>query len=159
MREHLRAAGVEFDDRNVRQDPAARAELEAITGSVVVPVLVHGDRSVSGYDPAAIDALLRDDDHVEAAAADQPRAPRAPSPSAGHRPPGDALEREQVGRITAPGGALRDALESLVARTQEEYAYSVAKGDGPYHAGMRDGLRYALDALQDLLHSHPDEDG
>lgn len=58
MRDHLHAADVEFDDRNVRNDPAATAELEALTGSVVVPLLIHGEDRVVGYDPEAIDRLI-----------------------------------------------------------------------------------------------------
>jgi glutaredoxin len=58
VRDHLHAMGVEFDDRNVRKDPAARSELEALTGSVVVPLLLHGDDHVVGYDPDAIDRLV-----------------------------------------------------------------------------------------------------
>jgi glutaredoxin len=58
VRDHLHAAGVEFDDRNVRKDPAATAELEALTGSVVVPMLIHGADRVVGYDPDAIDRLI-----------------------------------------------------------------------------------------------------
>lgn len=58
MRDHLHAAGVEFDDRNVRQSESGLSELRSRTGDVVVPQLFYGDRSVTGFDPSAIDELI-----------------------------------------------------------------------------------------------------
>lgn len=58
MREYLHAAGVEFDDRNVRQNDEAQAELEELTGSVVVPTLVHGEERLVGFDPDALDRII-----------------------------------------------------------------------------------------------------
>lgn len=54
MRDYLRANSVEFDERNIRQSEEARAELEAVAGDLVVPLLVAGDTRIVGYDPDAL---------------------------------------------------------------------------------------------------------
>lgn len=59
MRDYLKAELVEFDDRNIRQSEAARTELQELTGSLAVPVLVFGDQKVVGFDPAGIDRIIR----------------------------------------------------------------------------------------------------
>ena len=58
MRDYLHAASVEFDERNIRHNHAARAELQNRTGSMVVPVLIYGDESVVGFDPDGIDRVI-----------------------------------------------------------------------------------------------------
>ena len=57
MRDYLEANSVEFDDRNIRQSEESRRELLALTGDLIVPYLVFGDRKVTGFDPEGIDAI------------------------------------------------------------------------------------------------------
>jgi glutaredoxin 3 len=58
VREFLSVNNVPFEDRNIRKQPEARAELEARTGALVVPQLFWGDRHIVGYDPEALDDLV-----------------------------------------------------------------------------------------------------
>ena len=58
MREFLSVNYVPFEDRNIRKDRGARAELETRTGALVVPQLFWGDRRIVGYDPEALDDLV-----------------------------------------------------------------------------------------------------
>ena len=60
MREFLSVHNLPFDDRNIRQSPDARAELEARTGALVVPQLFWGDRHIVGYEPEALAELAAD---------------------------------------------------------------------------------------------------
>ena len=57
MREFLSDNGIEFDDRNIRQSDAARAELGTRTGALVVPQLFWRDRHVVGFDHDALEQL------------------------------------------------------------------------------------------------------
>ena len=57
MREFLSVNNIPFEDRNIRKQPEARAELEGRTGALVVPQLFWGDRHIVGYDPEALDDL------------------------------------------------------------------------------------------------------
>lgn len=59
-------------------------------------------------------------------------------------PPGDSLEAQQRGHLAGD-------LSELLARIREELAYSDAKGAAPYRLGMHDGLRFAEDAVVELL--------
>ncbi|CAN5630175.1 hypothetical protein BH23ACT7_BH23ACT7_27630 [soil metagenome] len=59
-------------------------------------------------------------------------------------PPGDSLEVQQRGHLAGD-------LSELLARIREELAYSDAKGAAPYRLGMHDGLRFAEDAVVELL--------
>ena len=58
MREFLSDANVEYEDRNIRKSPEARAELEARTGELVVPQLFWRDRHIVGFDPEALTELV-----------------------------------------------------------------------------------------------------
>ena len=58
MREFLSVANVPFEDRNIRKQPATRAELVARGGALVVPQLFWRDRRIVGYDPEALAALV-----------------------------------------------------------------------------------------------------
>jgi glutaredoxin len=58
VREFLSVNNIPFEDRNIRKDQDARAELEARTGVLVVPQLFWGDRRIVGYDPGALDELV-----------------------------------------------------------------------------------------------------
>ncbi|MYB23943.1 MAG: glutaredoxin family protein [Acidimicrobiia bacterium] len=140
MNEH----SVEFDDRNIRQSPDARAELLALTGDLVVPTLVAGDRQVVGFDAAAL---------AEIAGRQAPEI-RAPSAAVAAGPPGNSLEADQGQRVIASGDTLADDLRNLLGRINAELDYNVAKGATPFRQGMHDGLRFAQDAVADLLSRH-----
>jgi hypothetical protein len=72
-------------------------------------------------------------------------------------PPGNSLETAQHSRVVEPGDSLADGLRALLARIGEEIDFSDAKGAAPYRLGVHDGLRFAEDAVADLLrrHGHP----
>ena len=59
MREYLQAESVEFDDRNIRQSEEARQELLSLTGNLIVPLLIFGDRRVTGFDPDGLNQITR----------------------------------------------------------------------------------------------------
>jgi hypothetical protein len=69
-------------------------------------------------------------------------------------PPGNSLEPDQRGRVVDPGDDLADGLQALLARIGEELDFNDAKGTAPYRLGMHDGLRFAEDAVADLLRRH-----
>jgi glutaredoxin 3 len=58
VRRFLTAHGVSFEDRNIRQDPAAKASLLALTGALRVPVLLVGDEQIMGFDQPRIEQAL-----------------------------------------------------------------------------------------------------
>ena len=70
------------------------------------------------------------------------------------RPPGDSIEPEQAGHVAAPGSDLAEGVQALLVRIGDEIEFNLAKGSSPYRLGMHDGLRFAEDALVDLLQSH-----
>jgi glutaredoxin len=59
VREFLSDSEIPFDDRNIRQSGAARDELAARTTELVVPQLFWRDRRIVGFDPAALEELVR----------------------------------------------------------------------------------------------------
>jgi hypothetical protein len=69
-------------------------------------------------------------------------------------PPGNSLAASQGDRVIEPGDTLADGLETLLARVADEIAFNDAKGTAPYRLGMHDGLRFAEDAIADLLRRH-----
>jgi hypothetical protein len=69
-------------------------------------------------------------------------------------PPGNSLARSQGERVAEPGDELAEGLEALLARIGEEISFNDAKGTAPYRLGMHDGLRFAEDAVADLLRRH-----
>lgn len=69
-------------------------------------------------------------------------------------PPGNSLEADQGERVAEPGKNLAAGLRSLLARIAEELDFSDAKGTAPYRLGMHDGLRFAEEAVADLLRRH-----
>lgn len=142
MRDHLRAAGVEFDDRNIRQNSQARQELLELTGELIVPVLFVGDRKTTGFDPDAIDLLVSS--HVE-------------SGGGMNQPPGNSLERDQHSRVSHSGTDLVHGLLDFVRRISEELDYNHAKGQTGFRLGMHDGLRFAEEAITQLLRDHGHE--
>ena len=70
------------------------------------------------------------------------------------RPPGNSLEIDQRSRVTEPGETLAEGLDNLVDRIHQELDYNDAKGQNAFRLGMHDGLRFAEDALVDLLRRH-----
>jgi hypothetical protein len=69
-------------------------------------------------------------------------------------PPGNSLERDQGGRVVEPGADLADGLRVLLERISEEIDFNDAKGTSSYRLGVHDGLRFAEDAVADLLRRH-----
>jgi hypothetical protein len=70
------------------------------------------------------------------------------------QPPGNSLAADQARRVAEHGGDLVVGLRALLARIAEEVDFNDAKGTAPYRLGMHDGLRFAEDAIADLLRSH-----
>jgi hypothetical protein len=70
------------------------------------------------------------------------------------QPPGNSLAESQGGRVVEPGDDLAAGLRGLLARIGEEIDFNDAKGAAPYRIGMHDGLRFAEEAVADLLRSH-----
>jgi hypothetical protein len=56
--------------------------------------------------------------------------------------------------VVEPGDDLAAGLRALLARVADEIDFNDAKGDGPYRLGLHDGLRFAEDAIADLLRRH-----
>lgn len=75
-------------------------------------------------------------------------------PRAVGAPPGNSLDPDQGGRVAEPGAELATGLADLLDRIRQELAYNDAKGTAPYRLGMHDGLRFAEDAVADLLRRH-----
>ena len=69
-------------------------------------------------------------------------------------PPGNSLATSQRDRVAEPGDELAEGLEALLGRIGEEISFNDAKGTAPYRLGMHDGLRFAEDAVADLLRRH-----
>ena len=111
----------------------------ALTGDLVVPTLVVGDRRVVGFDPEQLEEIVR------------LHAPQSEPASA---PPGNSLEADQGQRVIPSGDTLADDLRSLLERIDRELDYNAAKGSTPFRQGMHDGLRFAQDAVADLLRRH-----
>ena len=55
--EYLSQNGIQFTERNVGKDPKAREELMAL-GLLSLPVIIIGDKRLTGFNPKAIDAAL-----------------------------------------------------------------------------------------------------
>ena len=70
------------------------------------------------------------------------------------QPPGNSLEAAQEQRVVEPGDDLVAGLRALLARIAEELDFNEEKGGAPYRLGMHDGLRFAEDAIADLLRRH-----
>ena len=73
------------------------------------------------------------------------------------RPPGNSLDSNQDRRVAAPGQDLVKGLAEFLERTREELDYNDAKGQSPFRLGVHDGLRFAEDAIVDLLQRHGHE--
>lgn len=73
------------------------------------------------------------------------------------RPPGNSLASDQGSRVAEPGDDLAAGIRELLGRIAQELDFNDAKGTAPYRLGMHDGLRFAEDALVDLLRRHGHE--
>lgn len=69
-------------------------------------------------------------------------------------PPGNSLAESQGQKVVEPGEDLAAGLLALLARIGEEIEFNDAKGTAPYRLGVHDGLRFAEDAVADLLRRH-----
>ena len=69
-------------------------------------------------------------------------------------PPGNSLESSQGERVVEPGADLVEGMQGLLMRIAAEIEFSDAKGTAPYRLGMHDGLRFAEEAIADLLRRH-----
>jgi hypothetical protein len=71
-------------------------------------------------------------------------------------PPGNSLAANNES-VADPGNDLAAGLRELLARIAEELDFNDAKGQAPYRLGMHDGLRFAEDAIVDVLRRHGHE--
>lgn len=69
-------------------------------------------------------------------------------------PPGNSLDVCQNARVVDAGPDLADGMRALLRRIGEEIDFNDAKGAAPYRLGVHDGLRFAEDAVAQLLHEH-----
>jgi len=109
-----------------------------------VPTLVAGDRQVVGFNAEKL---------AEIVGLQVPETPTGGAAAAAG-PPGNSLEADQGRRVIASGDTLADDLQSMLSRINSELDYNVAKGSTPFRQGMHDGLRFAQDAVADLLSRH-----
>lgn len=58
MKEYLSQRQVQFDDRDITQDPSAIVELQKL-GFMTTPVTVVGDKVIVGFDVPKLDDALR----------------------------------------------------------------------------------------------------
>ncbi|MDO5301175.1 MAG: glutaredoxin family protein [Tissierellia bacterium] len=56
-KDYFRDKGVDFDERNIQNDPSAREELIA-KGYSGVPVIVIGNEEIVGFDKARLERIL-----------------------------------------------------------------------------------------------------
>jgi glutaredoxin len=138
VREFLSANSVPFEDRNIRRSDQARLELDARTGNLVVPQLFWRDTHIVGFDEPALVRL----------------AEEYGRPIGAVTPPGNSLEAAQAGKVADAGETLTDGLLALLDRIRAELDFNTAKGAGQYRLGVHDALRFADDAVVELLRSH-----
>src|SRR4029077_8962023 len=79
--------------------------------------------------------------------------PRLPRAGVVNEPPGNSLSADNE-RVAEPGDDLAAGLRRLLARIAEELDFNDVKGKAPYRLGMHDGLRFAEDAIVDVLRRH-----
>lgn len=136
VREFLSQVGVPYDDRNIADNPDARAELIARIGDVLVPTLVCGGQTIVGYDAAAMEAVLRQG---------------ISTPDTGF----DGLPTHAGAGAPAEPASDQDAiaanLAEFLAHLEHEMRVNAAKGSQPYRHGVHDGLRFAADGIRKIL--------
>ncbi|NNF08889.1 MAG: hypothetical protein HKN74_01245 [Acidimicrobiia bacterium] len=69
-------------------------------------------------------------------------------------PPGNSLDVDQNNLVAPEGSSIIEGLSSLLDRIRQEIDYNDAKGQAPFRLGVHDGLRFAEDAIVDLLRRH-----
>jgi glutaredoxin len=134
VRDFLSLNSVEFEDRNIAKEPKWRKDLLALTGEIVVPVLVVGGKQVVGLDEDRIAAAVGIDKY------------RSELSREGLAAPPELADLSQP----APG-TTEAALTHLVQRIQREMEFNAAKEDAPYRDGQHDGMRFARDAILRIL--------
>jgi len=72
-------------------------------------------------------------------------------------PPGNSLDVDQNNLVAPEGTSIIEGLSSLLDRIRQEIDYNDAKGQAPFRLGVHDGLRFAEDAIVDLLRRHGHE--
>ena len=117
-----------------------------------MPTLIAGDRRVVGFDPAQLEEILRLHGPETETTSQQPAGSLAAEATL--PPPGNSLESDQGHRVIPSGDTLADDLRNLLKRIDGELDYNAAKGSTPFRQGMHDGLRFAQDAVADLLACH-----
>jgi hypothetical protein len=134
VREFLSLNSVSFEDRNIAKEPAWRIDLLALTGEIIVPVLVVDDKRVIGLDEEGIAAALG----LGSYRSQENRV-------------GLAVPAEMTDLTEEPAGVAEAELTHFVHRLQREMDFNAAKGDGPYRDGQHDGMRFARDAILRIL--------
>ena len=134
MREFLSQNSVEFEDRNIAKEPHWRQDLKALTGEIVVPVLVVNGKQVTGLDEVRMAEALGLENVDWSANRDGLAAP----------PELSALPAQTDDPTTA-------ALTHFVRRLQREMEFNDAKDGAPYRDGQHDGMRFARDAILRIL--------
>ena len=117
-----------------------------------MPTLIAGDRRVVGFDLELLEEILRL--HGPESETTSPPPAGSLAAEATSPPPGNSLEADQGQRVIPSGDTLVDDLRSLLKRIDGEIDYNAAKGSTPFRQGMHDGLRFAQDAVADLLSRH-----
>jgi glutaredoxin len=134
VREFLSQNSVEFEDRNIAKEPHWREDLKALTGEIVVPVLVVNGRQVTGLDELRMAEALGLE-HME---------------SSSNRD-GLAAPPELAALPNQPDDPTTAALTHFVQRLQREMEFNNAKDGAPYRDGQHDGMRFARDAILRIL--------
>ena len=134
MREFLSQNSVEYEERNIAQDPRWRESLKQLTGEAVVPVLLVGGKQVIGLDERRMAEALG----LESFSAESNRD-------------GLAAPAELAALPERAGDPTTTALTHFVRRLQREMEYNAAKEGAPYRDGQHDGMRFARDAILRIL--------
>ena len=134
MREFLSQNSVEFEDRNIAKEPHWREDLMALTGEIVVPVLVVNGQQVTGLDDARMAEALGLEQVDWSSNRD-----------------GLAAPPELAGLPNRPDDPTAAALTHFVQRLQREMEFNNAKDAAPYRDGQHDGMRFSRDAILRIL--------
>ena len=134
MREFLSQNSVEFEDRNIAKQPHWRKDLMALTGEIVVPVLVVNGKQVTGLDEVRMAEALGLEDVDWSSNRD-----------------GLAAPPELASLPNHPDDPTAAALTHFVQRLQREMEFNDAKDGAPYRDGQHDGMRFARDAILRIL--------
>lgn len=134
MREFLSQNSVEFEDRNIAKEPHWRESLMALTGEIVVPVLVVNGKQVTGLDEVRMAEALG-----------------LEHPDFSANRDGLAAPPELLSLPNQPDDPTAAALTHFVQRLQREMEFNDAKDGAPYRDGQHDGMRFARDAILRIL--------